>query len=191
MYSLNPNPKWGNFHFKKVCGHEWRTLRLLQLGAVAWRPAVQMAWAIHLVSLPSSENRWGNTSCQEKGYSNHWIILLALFIDIGCWEGWKIAFGIRQEEGVLLSNPSDSFSSLDFWIGTWQIQQVPSLSLRQGRVAAKTGQCTLFLWFPWMLDIARYCCRGQSILVWQSKRKAVTLSIKLISWMWKEGICSI
>lgn len=70
--------------------------------------------------------------------------------------------------------PSDSFSSLDFWIRTWQIQQVPSLSLRQGRVAAKTGKCILFLWFPWMLDIARYCCRGQSILVWQSNRKTVT-----------------
>lgn len=65
-YSPSPNPKRGNLHFRKVCGHERRNLSLLQLGTVAPRPAVQMAWAVHPSGLLSLQNRWGNTSCQKK-----------------------------------------------------------------------------------------------------------------------------
>lgn len=64
MWSTNPN--WGNLSFRKACGRE-RTLSLLQPGTAAPRPAVQMAWAIHLICPLSLENRWGNTSCQKKG----------------------------------------------------------------------------------------------------------------------------
>lgn len=137
---------------------------------------LQWRWLGPSISLLSLQNRWGNNSSQKKGCPNHWIILLAHFIDLGCWEG--MANGFWDQEGgksiYLLSNTSDRFSSLGFWIRTWQIQQVPLLSLRPGIVATKTGQCTLLPWFPWMLDIARYCCWGQSILIWQSKRKGVT-----------------
>lgn len=114
---------------------------------------------------------------RKKGYQNHWIFLLALCIDLGCWE--EVENGVWDQEGgksrYLLSNTPDGFSSLDFWIRTCLASTAGVLlSLRQGIVAAKTGQCSLLPWFPWMLDIARYCCWGQSILIWQSKRKAVT-----------------
>lgn len=143
-------------------------------------PDLQCRWLgqyIHLVSLLSLQNRWGNTSCQKKGYRNHWIFLLALCIDLGCWE--EVENGVWDQEGgkssYLLSNTPDGFSSLDFWIRTCLASTAGVLlSLRQGIVAAKTGQCSLLPWFPWTLDIARYCCWGQSILIWQSKRKAVT-----------------
>lgn len=52
----------------------------------------------------------------EKGHPNHWIILFALFIDLGCWE--EVENGFWDQEGrktiSLLSITSDSVSSLDF-----------------------------------------------------------------------------
>lgn len=48
------------------------------------------------------------------------------------------------------------------------------MSPRQGIVAAKTGQCSLLAWFPWILDVAGYCCWGQINLMWQSEIEAMT-----------------
>lgn len=72
-----------------------------------------------------------------------------------------MAFGIRREEIYLLSNTSDSISSLNFCIRTWQIQQVPLLSWRPRIAAAETGQCSLFPWFPWRLDIQMLLLRSE------------------------------
>lgn len=66
-YSPSPNPKQGNLHFRKVCGHGRRTLSLLQLGTVAPRPAVQMAWAVHPSGLsPFFTEQMGKHLLPEK-----------------------------------------------------------------------------------------------------------------------------
>lgn len=108
---------------KHVGGREesWASFSLELLWLELLHPDLQCRWVgqdIHLVSLLSLQNRWGNTSCKSKGCPNHWMTLLALFTDLGCWEG--VENGLWDQEGgknsYPLSNTSDNFSRLGFCI---------------------------------------------------------------------------
>lgn len=108
---------------KHVGGREesWASFSLELLCLELLHPDLQcrcVGQDIHLVSLLSLQNRWGNTSCKSKGCPSHWMTLLALFTDLSCWEG--VENGLWDQEGgknsYLLSNASDNFSRLGFCI---------------------------------------------------------------------------